>query len=175
MGVSGAGKTTIGARLAAALAATFHEGDQLHPPENVAKMARGEPLSDDDRGPWLRAIAAAIGCADAAGENAVFACSALKHNYRDILRAACPALKVVHLAGSEALIRGRLEARRDHFMPPTLLPSQFRALEPPDPAEHPIVIDIAAAPDVIVAAICAALARASASAADSVQPPCPPR
>ena len=157
MGVSGAGKTTVGERLAAALNATFHEGDQFHPPENVTKMARGEPLTDADRGPWLATIAAAIGRADAAGANAVFACSALKRGYRDILRSACPALRVVHLAGSEALIRGRLEGRRGHFMPPTLLPSQFLTLEPPEAGEQPIVIDIAAAPDAIVTAIRTAL------------------
>jgi carbohydrate kinase (thermoresistant glucokinase family) len=157
MGVSGVGKTTIGARLADALGAGFHEGDAFHPPANVAKMARGEPLTDDDRLPWLEAIAAAIGRADWAGETAVFACSALRRRYRDILRGACSDLKLVHLAGSEALVRGRLEARRGHFMPPALLPSQFRTLERPDPDERAIVIDIAAAPERIVAAIRAAL------------------
>ena len=157
MGVSGAGKTTIGTRLAEALGARFHEGDAFHPPANVAKMARGEPLTDDDRLPWLAAIAAAIGRADQAGETAVFACSALRRRYRDILRGACAELKLVHLDGSEALIRERLETRRGHFMPPALLPSQFRTLEPPDPAERPIVIDIAAAPETIVARIHAAL------------------
>ena len=157
MGVSGAGKTTIGERLATVLGASFHEGDQFHPPDNVAKMARGEPLTDDDRRPWLEAIAAAIGRADAAGDTAVLACSALKRAYRDTLRGACPSLRVVHLAGGADLIRGRLEARRGHFMPPTLLPSQFRTLEPPEAGEQPIVIDIAATPEAIVAAIMAAL------------------
>jgi gluconokinase len=159
MGVSGAGKTTIGTRLAEALGARFHEGDAFHPPANVAKMARGEPLTDDDRLPWLAAIAAAIGRADQAGEPAVFACSALRRRYRDILRGAAPELRLVHLDGSEALVRGRLEARTGHFMPPALLPSQFRTLEPPEPDEQPIVIDIAAPPELIVAAIRAALTR----------------
>jgi carbohydrate kinase (thermoresistant glucokinase family) len=159
MGVSGAGKTTIGERLAAALGARFHEGDAFHPPENVEKMHRGEPLTDQDRLPWLGAIAAAIAAADRAGTPAVFACSALKRSYRDILRAASSRLRVVHLRGDEALVRSRLEARRGHFMPPTLLPSQFRTLEPPDPGELPIVVDIAASPDAIVAQICAALGQ----------------
>jgi carbohydrate kinase (thermoresistant glucokinase family) len=163
MGVSGAGKTTIGKRLAQALGASFHEGDAFHPPANVAKMARGEPLGDDDRLPWLAAIAAAIGRADQAGEAAVFACSALRRRYRDILRSACADLRVVHLDGSEALIRGRLEARRGHFMPPALLPSQFRTLEPPAPNERAIVVDIAAAPETIVAAIRVALGAPGAA------------
>jgi carbohydrate kinase (thermoresistant glucokinase family) len=159
MGVSGAGKTTVGAKLARALGAAFHEGDQFHPPANVAKMARGEPLDDADRRPWLEAIAAAIRRADQVGDSAVFACSALKRSYRDVLRGACAGLRLVHLAGGEALIRGRLDARHGHFMPPALLPSQFRTLEPPAAAEQAIVIDIAAAPDDIVARILDALAR----------------
>jgi gluconokinase len=163
MGVSGAGKTTVGAQLAAALGATFHEGDAFHPPANVAKMARGEPLNDDDRRPWLVAIAAAMGRAAQAGDGAVFACSALKRSYRDILRGACPNLRLVHLAGGEDLIRDRLAARRGHFMPPQLLPSQFRTLEPPAAAEHAIVVDIAQPPDAIVAAILAALGVGAAT------------
>jgi len=165
MGVSGCGKTTVGARLAAALGAVFHEGDTFHPAENVAKMARGEPLNDDDRAPWLAAIAAAMARAERAGETAVFACSALRRRYRDLLRAACPDLRLVHLSGDETLVRGRLEARRGHFMPPTLLPSQFRTLEPPDAGEHPIVIDVAAPPELIVAAIRTALDSPGGAAA----------
>jgi gluconokinase len=157
MGVAGCGKTTIGQHLATALDARFEEGDTFHPPANVAKMSRGEALTDADRLPWLHAIAAAIGRADQTGERAVFSCSALKRSYRDILRGASEKLRLVHLAGSEALIRGRLEARRGHFMPPTLLPSQFRTLETPDGDERPIVIDIGGAPEVIVAQIRAAL------------------
>jgi carbohydrate kinase (thermoresistant glucokinase family) len=157
MGVAGSGKTTVGARLATALGARFHEGDAFHPPANVEKMRCGEPLTDQDRLPWLQAIAAAIAAADAVGESAVFACSALKRSYRDILRAASSALRIVHLSGGEALIRGRLEARRGHFMPPSLLPSQFRTLEPPDPDERAVVADIGQSPDAIVARIRAAL------------------
>jgi len=171
MGVSGAGKTTIGERLASVLNASFREGDAFHPPANVEKMRRGEPLIDADRLPWLAAIAAAIGAADAAGENAVFACSALKRSYRDILRAASAQLRIVHLSGSERLVRDRLEARRGHFMPPTLLPSQFRTLEPPDPGERPIVVDIAAAPDAIVVRICAALGHPTDGTAASADRP----
>jgi carbohydrate kinase (thermoresistant glucokinase family) len=159
MGVAGSGKTTIGQLLADGLGGRFEEGDAFHPPANVAKMSRGEPLTDEDRLPWLHAIAAAIGRADAAGEPAVFSCSALKRSYRDILRAASPRLRLVHLAGSEALIRGRLEARRGHFMPPTLLPSQLRILEAPDADERPIVIDIGQSPEAIVAEIRGALGR----------------
>ena len=164
MGVSGAGKTTIGELLAAALGASFREGDAFHPPANVEKMSRGEPLTDQDRLPWLATIAAAIRAADEAGENVVFACSALKRSYRDILRAASLRLRIVHLSGNEQLVRDRLAARRGHFMPPTLLPSQFRTLEPPDSGELPIVVDIAAAPDAIVARICAALGHPEAGA-----------
>ncbi len=160
MGVSGAGKTTVGARLAAALGAAFHEGDAFHPPENVTKMARGEPLTDDDRAPWLAAIAAAMADTERTGARAVFACSALRRRYRDLLRAACPALRLVHLNGGEALIRERLTARRGHFMPPALLPSQFRTLEPPEPDEHPIVADIATDPESLVAQIRDALTAA---------------
>jgi carbohydrate kinase (thermoresistant glucokinase family) len=157
MGVSGCGKTTVGRLLAAALNARFEEGDAFHPPANVEKMSRGEPLTDTDRLPWLHAIAAAIGRADQAGEPAVFACSALKRSYRDILRGASAQLRLVHLAGSEALIRGRMAQRRGHFMPPTLLPSQFRTLETPDRDERPIVIDIGGAPETIVVQIRTAL------------------
>jgi len=157
MGVAGCGKTTVGARLANALGARFHEGDAFHPPANVEKMRRGEPLTDQDRLPWLKAIAAAIASVDAAGESAVFACSALKRSYRDILRAASATLRIVYLSGGEALIRERLEARRGHFMPPSLLPSQFRTLEPPDPAEQAVVVDIGQSPDAIVARVRAAL------------------
>ena len=127
MGVSGAGKTTIGERLAAALHARFQEGDAFHPPANVEKMRRGEPLTDQDRLPWLAAIAAAIGAADQAGENAVFACSALRRSYRDILRAAAarpfhapdPAAEPVPHIGAAGFRRAadrgrhRRRARRD--------------------------------------------------------------
>jgi carbohydrate kinase (thermoresistant glucokinase family) len=157
MGVSGCGKTTVGRLLAAALNARFEEGDTFHPAANVEKMSRGEPLTDDDRLPWLHAIAAAIARAEAAGEAAVFSCSALKRRYRDILRGTSTQLRLVHLAGTEALVRSRLDARRGHFMPPTLLPSQFRTLETPDRDERPIVIDIGGAPEAIVAQIRTAL------------------
>lgn len=159
MGVSGAGKTTIGHRLAAALGARFAEGDAYHPRANVEKMSRGEPLTDADRLPWLQAIAADLAAVAAAGEPIVVACSALKRSYRELLRGAAEPVHLVHLSGSEALIQGRMAARHDHFMPPALLPSQFRTLEPPAEAEQPIVIDIAAPPDVIVTRICAAIGQ----------------
>ena len=159
MGVSGTGKTTVGKLLADALGASFHEGDVFHPPANVDKMHRGEPLTDQDRWPWLSAIAEAMAKVDAAGDNGVFACSALKRAYRDLLRAVCSDLRIVHLSGTEAVIRARLEARRGHFMPPSLLPSQLRTLEPPDPSEHSVVVEIDAPPEAIVARACAALQR----------------
>jgi gluconokinase len=153
MGVSGAGKTTIGARLAAALGWPFYEGDDFHPPANVEKIRRGEPLDDADREPWLAALARLVLDLAASGRSAVLACSALKASYRDRLRA--PGVVFVWLRGSDDLIRERLLARHDHFMQATLLPTQLAALEPPVDA---IVVDVDAAPDVLVARIRAALA-----------------
>jgi carbohydrate kinase (thermoresistant glucokinase family) len=157
MGVSGAGKSTVGRIIAGRLDCEFRDADSFHPKANIEKMSRGEPLTDADRLPWLRAIAADIAAASAAGEPVVLACSALKRSYRELLRDAAERVHLVHLSGSEALIQGRMAARDDHFMPPALLPSQFRTLEPPVDAEQPIVIDIAAPPEVIVTRICAAI------------------
>lgn len=134
MGVSGCGKTTVAAGVAERLGWTLLEGDTFHPPANVAKMASGTPLTDDDRWPWLRAIAAEA----ARHDNAVVACSALKRAYRDILRPDV----LVYLQGTKYLIAERLRARKGHFMPPTLLDSQFATLEPPATDECPIVVPI---------------------------------
>jgi carbohydrate kinase (thermoresistant glucokinase family) len=153
MGVSGSGKTTIARGLAAAEGWSMLEGDSYHPPENVAKMKAGTPLTDDDRWPWLRAIAAAIDACRARGENAVVACSALRRAYRDILVGARPDVRLVYLKGSPALIAERMKARKDHFMPPALLDSQFRTLEEPGPDENPITVGIGGAPDDIVRTI----------------------
>ena len=153
MGVSGSGKTTIAQRLAAAEGWIILEGDSFHPPENVAKMAAGTPLTDEDRWPWLRAIAAAIDAHRARGKSAVVACSALRRAYRDILIGDRKDVRLVYLKGSQALIAGRMKARKGHFMPPALLESQFRTLEEPGPDENPITIDIDAPPDAIVQAI----------------------
>ena len=153
MGVSGSGKTTIAKGLAAAEGWTLLEGDSFHPPANVAKMAAGTPLTDEDRWPWLRAIVAAIDAYRARGENAVVACSALRKAYRDILIGDRRDVRLVYLKGSRALIAERLRARKGHFMPPALLDSQFRTLEEPGPDENPITVEIGGTPDQIVRAI----------------------
>lgn len=160
MGVSGAGKSVIGAAFARALGVEFVEGDDYHPPENVARMAAGIPLTDDDRLPWLRSLAERIRVAKHAGTGLVVACSALKRSYRNILRDASGAreLQFVFLRGSRALIAERLPARHGHFMPPELLDSQFAALEEPSPDEHAWVCDINDSPEQIVASL---VARAS--------------
>ena len=126
MGVSGSGKTTIGARLARALGSEFVEGDDLHPPENVKRMTAGIPLTDDDRRGWLLAIAARLREAKRARIGLVVSCSALKRSYRDLLRSVVDAdVRFVYLAGSRALLAERLAQRRGHFMPPALLKSQM--------------------------------------------------
>jgi gluconokinase len=153
MGVSGSGKSTIAQRLAAAEGWPVLEGDAFHPPANVAKMASGTPLTDEDRWPWLRAIAAAIDADRARGESAVVACSALRRAYRDILIGERPDVRLVYLKGSQALISERMQARKGHFMPPALLDSQFQTLEEPGPDENPITVEIGGAPDEIVRAI----------------------
>jgi gluconokinase len=156
MGVSGSGKTSVGVPLAAALGGEFVEGDDYHPPANVAKMRQGIPLDDADRRPWLEILAAEIGRWLAAGRTVVLACSALKRSYRAILRGGRPEVRFVHLKGDPALIRARLAQRRGHYMPASLLDSQLATLEEPLDA---IVADIDATPEEIVAGIQAALAR----------------
>jgi gluconokinase len=158
MGVSGSGKTEIGTRLAEALGGTFVEGDDYHPPANVAKMRSGVPLDDADRQPWLERLSREIGAWLDAGKTVVLACSALKQRYRDILKAGRPGVRFVHLKGDEALIRKRLDKRRGHYMPASLLESQFAALEE---AGDAITVGIDAPPDAIVAEIRQALAAAS--------------
>lgn len=142
MGVSGSGKTTLGRALARELGAEFLEGDRFHPEANVAKMSRGEPLEDADRWPWLDRLAEELARIRQAGGTAVLACSALKRAYRDRLRRGAPELRLLFLKGDKALIRERLRARAQHFMPPGLLDSQFASLEEPGPDESPIVIDV---------------------------------
>lgn len=151
MGVSGSGKSSIGERLSAGLDWPFRDGDSFHPPANVAKMHAGIPLTDEDRWPWLAAIAAWIGALRAVGEHGVVACSALKRAYRDALRDGHQDVRFVYLEGSAELIAARLAERKDHFMPPSLLASQFAALEPPGPDEAPITVSIEATPDAITA------------------------
>jgi carbohydrate kinase (thermoresistant glucokinase family) len=153
MGVSGSGKTTVAAMLAGALHCQFLEGDDLHPPSNVAKMHGGTPLTDADRWPWLRKIAAEIDGWRSHGESGVVTCSALKRTYRDILIGDRPDVTLVYLRGSRELIRQRMAARHEHFMPAALLDSQFATLEEPGPDERPVVVDIGGRPAEIVAEI----------------------
>lgn len=156
MGVSGAGKTTVGERLAERLHWEFAEGDRLHPPENVAKMQSGHPLTDSDRGPWLAAVTGVIDLWQARGICGVITCSALKRQYRRIIGDR-PWVRLVYLDGKRELIAERLAARRGHFMPANLLDSQFAALEPPGPDENPITVPIGQPVDRIVEQIAAAL------------------
>ena len=159
MGVSGSGKTTIGSLLADALGWHFQEGDTLHPPENVAKMSAGVPLSDADRLPWLRKIAEVIDGWRALGESGVVTCSALKRSYRDIIIGDRPGVRLLYLKGSPDLIRRRMAARHGHFMPTTLLDSQFSILEEPSPDENPIVVDIGGEPQEIAREIACRLRK----------------
>jgi gluconokinase len=146
MGVSGCGKSTVGALLAGRLEWDFEEGDDLHPAANVDKMASGEPLDDEDRWPWLAKVAVWIGEHTDAGRPGIITCSALKKGYRDVLRGE--QVVFVYLAGTREQIARRLAARHGHYMPASLLDSQFDALEPPTPEENSITVDIAASASV---------------------------
>lgn len=150
MGVSGAGKTVVGTLLAHALAVPFLEGDALHPPENVRRMAQGIALTDDDRGGWLRAIAERIAAARQASSGLIVACSALKRAYRDVLRGGDAELRFVHLTGDAGLIRQRMGQRVGHYMPASLLESQLATLEPPTPDEDAWTLDVAGSAESLV-------------------------
>jgi gluconokinase len=150
MGVSGSGKSTIGEALAGRLGWPFEDGDRFHPAANVAKMSAGHPLTDEDRRPWLQAIADEIDRVCEAGERAVIACSALKRAYRDILVHGRDDVRIVFLDGKRELIAARLAARKGHFMPPGLLESQFGTLEPPTADENPLTVSIDAPVETIV-------------------------
>ena len=150
MGVSGSGKSTIADRLAARLGWRFEDGDRFHPAANVAKMSAGQPLTDEDRWPWLQAIADEIDRLSATGQRAVVACSALKRAYRDILVHGRDDIRIVFLSGTQDVIADRLAGRKGHFMPPGLLASQFRTLQPPQPDERPISVSIDAPVEAIV-------------------------
>lgn len=149
MGVAGCGKSTVGPLIARALGADFAEGDTFHPPANVAKMSRGEPLDDSDRMPWLAAMADAIRGWQANERPTVLACSALRQRYREILAGGSAEVRFVFLRGTQATIADRIGRRRDHFMPPSLLASQFATLEEPEDA---IVVDVGDTPEAIAAA-----------------------
>jgi carbohydrate kinase (thermoresistant glucokinase family) len=157
MGVSGSGKTTVAALLASTLHWEFVEGDDLHPPANVAKMHAGTPLTDADRAPWLARIAAAIDRLRAAGQGGVVACSALRRAYRDVLIGDRSGVALVYLRGDHNVLATRMRARPGHFMPVSLLDSQLATLEEPGADEHPIVLPITRTPAATVQAIVAAL------------------
>jgi gluconokinase len=150
MGVSGSGKTTVGKVLARRLGWTFYDADDYHPAANVAKMHAGIPLTDQDRKPWLQALAQLIDEARGRHESIVLACSALKHAYQEYLRHHIQDVKYVYLFGSKDLIEKRLAARQGHFMNPALLSSQFETLEPPEGA---IRVDVSRSPDEIASEI----------------------
>lgn len=160
MGVAGSGKTTIGRALAERLGWLFEDGDAFHSAANVEKMRSGQPLTDEDRWPWLRAIAAELDHRRAAKEPVVIACSALKRSYRAILLDGRTDARLVYLRGRSQLILSRLQARRGHYMPPALLDSQFRTLEEPGEAEHPLTVDVDGPVDAIVDTITAGLTAA---------------
>ncbi|MBV9250317.1 MAG: gluconokinase [Acetobacteraceae bacterium] len=150
MGVSGSGKTTVARGVAENEGWPLVEGDDFHPSANIAKMKAGIPLSDEDRWPWLRAIAEEIDARRARGGSAVVACSALKRAYRDILVGKREDVRLVYLQGSRQLIGQRIAARKGHFMPPELLDSQFATLEEPGADERPIVVSVAAPAQIII-------------------------
>ncbi|MCZ8380173.1 gluconokinase [Mycobacterium sp. CPCC 205372] len=153
MGVSGSGKSTVGAALAQRLRVPFADADDFHPPANIAKMTAGHPLDDDDRYPWLEAIGEWLAARQAGG---VMSCSALKRRYRDQMRRHRADVEFLHLAGSPEVIGRRQASRPGHFMPATLLASQFSTLEPLDPDERGIAIDVGQDIDSIIETFIAA-------------------
>jgi gluconokinase len=152
MGVSGCGKSTVGAALAERLDVPFADADDLHPQANIAKMTAGHPLDDDDRRAWLDAVGQWLA---AHGDGGVISCSALKRDYRDRLRGHCPSTVFLYLSGSPEVIAARQATRKGHFMPTSLLRSQFEALEPLRPDERGVVVDVDQPVDVIVGAFLA--------------------
>ncbi|MFD4989360.1 gluconokinase [Streptomyces sp. NPDC058374] len=156
MGVAGTGKTTIGPLLAERLGVPYAEGDDFHPPANIAKMSAGTPLDDDDRWPWLDAIGA--WAHRRTGLGGVVSSSALKRSYRDRLRASGPGVVFVHLTGDRSLIEERMADRKGHFMPTALLDSQFATLQPLQEDEAGVAVDVSGTPEEIADRACAALA-----------------
>jgi len=157
MGVSGSGKTTVARELAQHLGWTFAEADEFHPPENVAKMAAGVPLVDEDRWPWLADLRDWLDARAAAGEDVVITCSALKRSYRDVLRGAGARVRFVHLTASPAVLAERMGLRSGHYMPASLLDSQLAALQPLEPDEDGVVVDVDAPVAQVVRAAVGAL------------------
>jgi carbohydrate kinase (thermoresistant glucokinase family) len=159
MGVSGSGKSTVAVLLAHTLGWAYQEGDDLHPPENVAKMSAGIPLTDADRLPWLHRIAAVIDGWRAAGQCGVVTCSALKRAYRDIILTQRDEVRLAYMRGAKELIRDRMARRHEHFMPVALLDSQFATLEEPAADEHPIVLPIELPPHELITLLIRRLAE----------------
>jgi carbohydrate kinase (thermoresistant glucokinase family) len=157
MGVSGSGKSTLAQRLAQALGFEYVEGDALHTPASISKMAAGIPLTDEDRAGWLQTLAARLADAVAQGKGLVATCSALKRSYRDVLRTGAPGLRLVYLHGDQALLAARMSARTGHYMPASLLDSQLATLEPPQPDENAIELDLVQSLDDMVAQAAAQL------------------
>jgi carbohydrate kinase (thermoresistant glucokinase family) len=172
MGVSGCGKSTVGGLLASRLGWEFEDADWFHPASNIDKMHSGIPLTDEDRWPWLDAIAAWIDTTRRSGGHGVIACSALKRGYRDVLIGKRPDVRLVYLKGDEALIARRMAIRHEHFMPRSLLHSQFKALEEPGPNENPIIVSIEPQPREIVERILSAMNMVEAAPPEqpSLQP-----
>jgi gluconokinase len=150
MGVASSGKTTVAEGLATALGWPFRDADSFHPAANIAKMSSGSPLTDDDRWPWLDAIVTWMDARHAAGASGIVTCSALKRAYRDRLRRSRADVRFVHLHGSRALLAGRIAARKDHFMPPSLLDSQLATLELPGPDENVLTVTVDQPPEAII-------------------------
>ncbi|MEP3347229.1 MAG: gluconokinase [Litoreibacter sp.] len=154
MGVAGSGKSSVGAAIAKKIGASYHDGDDLHPQSNIDKMAAGTALNDEDRAPWLDSVGRALAQSNAP---LIIGCSALKRSYRDRVRAVCPQTKCIHLAGSREVIEARMSARKGHFMPVSLLDSQFATLETLEADEAGFSVNIAQNLDAVVAEMAAHL------------------
>ncbi len=159
MGVSGSGKCTIGRQLANALELPFLEGDDVHSPENVERMRSGQALNDEQRREWLASLSERLACACRDGRGLVVSCSALKRSYRDVLRRGAPGLRLVHLRAERGLLAERSASRQGHYMPVSLLDSQFATLEPPGTDEAALTYDVVQSPENIVQAVVLALVR----------------
>jgi gluconokinase len=157
MGVSGSGKSTVGALLAHALHVPFLEGDSFHPPRNVERMAAGIALTDDDREGWLQTLAQQLQRHAVPG--VVLSCSALKRRYRDTLRTGAPDLALLHLSGTPDVLAQRMAGRSGHYMPPSLLASQLATLEPPQADEHALTLDVTQPPEQLLQRALAWLGR----------------
>jgi gluconokinase len=170
MGVSGSGKSTVGELLGQRLGVPFIDGDDLHPAANKEKMRTGIPLDDDDRRPWLQEIGRTLQAHQQAGHGVIVACSALKRRYRDLLREHAPEVLFLHLEGSADTLAARMAARNHEFMPATLLASQLDALEPLDPDERHVLLDVRRSPAAIAETVCVALDANTSTTGESTTP-----